>query len=38
MSQLIYDASIRKWRKRTIADDIWAKQVVEAVKALEGNS
>lgn len=34
--KLIYDASIRKWRKRTPADDIYVLQVIQAVKALEG--
>lgn len=32
---MIYDASIRKWRKRTLADRIWALQVIDAVKKLE---
>lgn len=36
MSKLVFDTSIRKWRPRTVADDIWALQVVEAVKAREG--
>lgn len=34
--KLIYDASIRKWRKQTLADKKWALDVIEAVKCLEG--
>ena len=36
MPKLIYDASIRKWRKRTVADIKWAADVVDAVKKMEG--
>lgn len=35
--KMIFDASIMKWREQTKADIKWAKDVIQSVRALEGD-
>jgi len=34
----VFDTSIMQWRERTANDDIYAKELIQAVEAMEGKS